>query len=92
MYQADGFFAKDELGTRYTIRSTSFASICPSQRRTRRLLEWLEEKGFLQHNRDRKAGLSNEWAQMQVTWPDSSRVRSVCIFVPGNLDVLSLDE
>ena len=90
MHSAEGYYEKEITGVKYTFRSVCFTKFFRSQARARRVLDWLDEEGFLHHQRDRKVGVSNEWAQVQVKWPDGSRVRSICVFLtdPDVLDVL----
>ena len=72
------------------MRAQIFTDWFGTRMRVRRVLEWLDDEGFLDHGRDGAAKRSNEWAQKQMTWPDGTRVRSVSIYVPngvGDLDV-----
>ena len=76
---------------KYTMRAASLMTGFPSLLRARRVVEWLDDEGFLRHQRERKAGVSTEWAQTQVIWPSGQRVRSFVLYFPGALDVLNLD-
>lgn len=87
---ADGFFESEQSGAKYIIRCTVFTRLFPSGPRTRRVLEWLDSEGYLRHQRDFKPGVSNEWAQVQTIWPNGQRIRSIAIYIPGDLDVLDL--
>ena len=84
----DGYFEREGVGRRYTVRTTSFCKAFSTTIRARRLLEWLDCEGNLQHQRGRKIGLSLEWAQCQATWPNAQRVRSFVIYFPTGLKVL----
>ena len=90
MKNADGYHEKDGVGVLYVIRSKSFSRSFPSLAGTLNVLAWLDDEGFLRHQRDRKSGSSLEWAQSQVTWPNGERVRSICVYVSCDLDVLDL--
>lgn len=91
MDQAEGYYEKAEPGIKYTMRAASMMSAFPSLLRARRVVEWLDSEGFLRHQRERKAGVSTEWAQTQANWPSGQRVRSFVLYFPGGLDVLDLD-
>jgi hypothetical protein len=88
MRNADGFHRPRGEGEEFVVRAQVFGGWFGTPLRTRRVLEWLDEEGFLEHGRDRTRGRSNEWAQKQVTWPDETRVRSVSIYLPAGLDDL----
>ncbi len=81
---AEGFRRLREGGTgeEFIVRAQNFTGWFGTPMRVRRLLEWLDDQGFLDHGRDRTTKRSNEWAQRQVTWPDGTRVRSVSLYAP----------
>ncbi len=87
---ADGYRQKDGVGVLYVVRSTTFGKAFSSLAGTLIVLARLDDEGFLRHQRDRKSGTSLEWAQSQVKWPNDQRVRSICIYIPGDLNVLDL--
>ena len=91
MDQAEGYYEKAEPGIKYTMRAASLMTAFPSPMRARRIVEWLDSEGFLRHQRERKAGVSTEWAQTQTIWPSGQRVRSFVLYFPSGLDVLDLD-
>ena len=91
LLKADGYHIKEGIGRLYTLRSDGFADLFPSALRARKILEWLDDQGFLRHSRDRKPDISNVWAQTTKTWPDETRHRSFCIYFPSGLDVLNLE-
>lgn len=78
-------------GEDFIIRAQIFAGWFGTPMRVRRVLEWLDDEGFLDHGRDRTAKRSNEWAQKQVTWPDGTRVRSVSLYAPNGVIDLDVD-
>ena len=84
---ADGFRKVREggKGEEFVVRAQVFAGWFSTQLRVRRVLEWLDDEGFLDHGRDRTTGRSNEWAQKHMTWPDATRVRSVSVYAPNGL-------
>lgn len=90
---ADGFRRLREggKGEDFVVRAQVFTGWFGTPMRVRRVLEWLDNEGFLDHGRDRTATRSNEWAQKQVTWPDATRVRSVSIYAPNGVADLDLD-
>lgn len=90
---ADGFRRLREggKGEDFVVRAQVFAGWFRTPMRVRRVLEWLDNEGFLDHGRDRTATRSNEWAQKQVTWPDGTRVRSVSLYAPNGVGDLDVD-
>ncbi len=76
-------------GEDYVVRAQVFAGWFSTPLRARRVLEWLDDEGLLDHGRERAVKRSNEWAQKQVTWPDETRVRSISLYLPAGL--LDLD-
>jgi hypothetical protein len=84
---ADGFhqLRDDGKGQEFVVRAQQFAKWFGTPMRVRRVLEWLDDQGFLDHGRDRTTTRSNKWAQKQVTWPDGTRVRSVCLYAPHGI-------
>lgn len=91
MEAADGYHEKAGLGRLYTLRSTRFSRLFRSDLRARKVLDWLDDEGYLRHSRERAPGICKKWAKTQVTWPDGKRVWSFCLYFPGTLDVLDLD-
>lgn len=85
MRSADGYHQPQKAGRLYVVRSQVFTEWFDTPFRTRRVLEWLEDEGFLDHDRPRTQTRSNEWAQRQVRWPDETRVRSISIYLPAGL-------
>ncbi|MCC0805736.1 DUF927 domain-containing protein [Methylobacterium sp. W2] len=83
MRSTDGFRSPKNAGHAIVVRAQVFADWFPSKLRTRRVLEWLDTEGFLDHVRERTNGRSNLWAQRQVTWPDGTRQHSISIYLPG---------
>ncbi|KQO45715.1 hypothetical protein ASF24_11170 [Methylobacterium sp. Leaf86] len=83
MHNADGFRQIKNEGLECVVRSEVFTRWFRSELRRQRVLEWLDAEGFLNHGRDRTTGRSIEWAQRQVTWPDTSRKRSISVYLPG---------
>lgn len=90
---AEGFRRLREggKGEEFIVRGQVFADWFGTPMRVRRVLEWLDDEGFLDHGRDRTAKRSNEWAQKQVTWPDGTRVRSVSLYAPHGVADLDLN-
>ncbi|MCJ2127573.1 DUF927 domain-containing protein [Methylobacterium sp. E-045] len=90
MRDADGFHRprRESGGEEYVVRAQEFSAWFGTPVRVRRLLEWLDDEGLLDHGRDRTTKRSNEWAQKQVTWPDDTRVRSISLYLPGGLSDL----
>ena len=88
MEQVDGFYEKSSPGRLYVMRSATIMKAFPSEPRARRIVEWLDDEGNLRHQRDRKPGVSTEWAQTHKMWPNGQRVRSFVLFFPNNLDIL----
>lgn len=89
--RADGFRRPRHLGQHYVVRAETFTSWFGSPPRTRRVLECLDDQGFLERGRERTNARSNEWAQRQVTWPDETRQRSISIYLPNDLADLQRD-
>lgn len=89
---ADGFrkLRDDGKGDEFVVRAQVFTSWFGTPVRLRRVLEWLDDEGFLDHGRERTTRRSNEWAQKQVRWPDGTRVRSVSIYLPNGLADLDI--
>lgn len=83
MHNADGFRQIKNEGLEFVVRSEVFTKWFRSELRRQRVLEWLDAEGFLDHGRDRTTGRSIQWAQRQVTWPDTSRKRSISVYLPG---------
>ncbi|WP_152047145.1 DUF927 domain-containing protein [Aureimonas psammosilenae] len=84
--RADGFYRQRGDGRQFVIRAQIFMTWFTGPSRGRQLLEWLANAGFLEHNREPKGSRrSNEWAQTQTVWPDDTRPRSICIFLPNGL-------
>jgi hypothetical protein len=92
MHNADGFQRPRQNGNgkEYVVRAQVFAGWFGTPVRSRRILEWLADEGFLDHARDKVAKRSNEWAQKQVTWPDETRVRSISVYLPAGFANLDL--
>lgn len=88
MRSADGYHKPRERGHEYTVRAQVFTNWFRSPVRTRRVLEWLAEEGFLDCRGTVASGRSNEWAQKQVIWPDGTRQRSIILYLPAGLDDL----
>lgn len=90
---ADGYreVRKGGTGVEFVVRAQACAGWFATPMRMRRVLEWLDTEGFLEHGRDRTATRSNVWAQKQVTWPNETRVRSIAIYLPRGLADLTLD-
>lgn len=80
--KADGTREKQEHGWEYLIRTESFRKWVYQPARRRRLLDHLDDGGYLRHQRPRTPGISEHWAQRQRTWRDGTRQRSICIFLP----------
>ncbi len=72
------------------VRAQIFAAWFGTPMRTRRVLEWLDNEGFLFHGRNKTRGRSNEWAQKHVAWLDQTRVRSISLYLPGGIADLEL--
>lgn len=85
MRDADGFHRPRGEGEEFVVRAQVFVGWFGTTVRVRRVLDWLDVEGLLDHGRDRTVKRSNEWAQKQVTWPDATRVRSMCIYLPAGL-------
>nr|WP_171015512.1 DUF927 domain-containing protein [Methylobacterium sp. L1A1] len=88
MRNADGFQRPKGQGVEFVIRAQVFAGWFGTLARVRRLLEWLDDEGLLDHGRERSRERSNHWAQKQVTWPDETRVRSISLYLPAGLSDL----
>ena len=90
---ADGYRELREggKGEDFFVRAQVFTGWFGTAMRVRRVLEWLDDEGFLDHGRGRTVNRSNEWAQRQVTWPDGTRVRSVSIYAPNGVTDLDVD-
>lgn len=82
---ADGYHQPKNAGRQFVVRAQVFAGWFGSALRLRRVLEWIDDEGLLDHGRERTRSRSIEWAQKQVTWPDQTRVRSISIFLPAGL-------
>lgn len=91
MRNADGYHQPRGEGEEFVVRAQVFAGWFGTPVQVRRVLEWLDDEGFLDHGRDRTVKRSNVWAQKQVTWPDGTRQRSVVIYLPGGLSDLKRD-
>ena len=89
MTKADGFFKTTRYGREYAIRAETFMRYFRSEARAIRVLDWLDEQGLLLHQKDRKPA-STTWARTQVTWPDESRPRCMCIIIADGAEVLEL--
>lgn len=81
--KADGTREKQEHGWEYLVRAESFRQWIYQPARRHRLLEHLDEGGYLRHQRPRAAGNSEIWAQCQRVWRDGTRQRSICVFLPN---------
>lgn len=88
MRDADGFHRPRGAGEEYVVRAQVFTGWFGTVVRVRRLLEWLDNEGLLDHGRDRTTTRSSEWAQKQVTWPNETRVRSISLYLPAGLSDL----
>ena len=91
MSNAEGFKKSKENGAEFVIRAQVFETWFGMPVRTRRMLDWLDVEGLLDHSRAPTKRRSNEWAQKQVTWPDGSRPRSICLYLPGGIADLNRD-
>ena len=87
MRDADGFRKPraEGKGEEFVVRAQVFTGWFGTPVRVRRMLEWLDNEGLLDHGRDRTTKRSNEWAQKQVTWPDGTRMRSISLYLPAGL-------
>ena len=85
LHNADGFRKKRGEGEEFVIRAQVFTGWFTTALRTKLVLEWLDEEGYLLHQGARTRGRSNEWAQKQATFPDETRVRSISIYLPRSL-------
>ena len=88
MRSADGFKERNMKMEIFIVRAQVLLGWFSSPLRVRRVLEWLDDAGFLDHTRGRTDGRSNEWAQQQITWPDGSRQRSIKICLTSGMQAL----
>lgn len=85
---AEGFSEPREGGRTFVVRAQVFLSWFGTTLEARRVLEWLDDEGFLDKRSARTVKRSLEWAQKQPMWPDGSRPRSICIYLPRGFDDL----
>ena len=89
MQDADGFRRPrgdgQRKGEEFVIRAQVFVKWFTTPVRTRHVLEWLDDEGFLDPRGGRTPRRSLEWAEKQPLWPNGTRVRSFCIFLPNGL-------
>lgn len=82
---ADGFSEPREGGRLFVVRAQKFLDWLGTTLEARRVLEWLDDEGFLDKRSARTVKRSLEWAQKQPMWPDGSRPRSIVIYLPRGL-------
>ena len=89
MQDADGFRRPrgdgQRKGEEFVVRAQVFVKWFSMPVRTRHVLEWLDDEGFLDPRGGRTPRRSLEWAEKQPLWPNGTRVRSFCIFLPNGL-------
>ncbi|MBB2963516.1 DUF927 domain-containing protein [Methylobacterium sp. R2-1] len=89
---ADGFHRSKgdgrTKGREYVFRAQVFVKWFATPLRARRVLEWLDDEGFLDPRGGRTHKRSLEWAEKQPLWPNGTRVRSFCLYLPNGLSDL----
>jgi putative DNA primase/helicase len=89
---ADGYREKARHGIKATIRGEAFRGWFKDQRQPATVLRWLHSKNALASKRKPFGGATSiTWSEVQPTWPDGSRPRSIVIELShGLLDQLKV--